>query len=431
MAVNTSKKLRNKIIYEVYVRNHGITGTFKDIIDDLPRIKDLGVDIVWFMPIHPIGKKNKKGSLGCPYAIRDYKGINFEYGTIEEFKKLIDIIHENDMMCMIDVVYNHTSPDSKLFKKHPEYFYRKSDGNVGSKIGDWSDIIDLEYKNKDLWKEQIEVLKYWISIGVDGFRCDVAPLVPMEFWVKARHEVDKVKKNVIWLAESAGADFIVELRNEGISAASDSEIFNAFDIAYDYDVDSYFKSYLNGEIELECYLEKVRQQEYIYPDNYVKLRFLENHDQPRAKYLLSDEKLLKLWIAYMYFQKGSVLLYGGQEAQDINTPSLFEIDKVNWKGMNEEFICYLKKLGQMKKRDIFAYGKYHIHKLNKKGIIYITYKYKETVLVGIFNVENKLGKLETELKNGMYKNILDDSVVEIKNGEIELKNRALIFEVPI
>lgn len=429
MAINTSKELRNKIIYEVYVRNHGTTGTFKDIIDDLGRIRDLGTDILWFMPIHSIGVKKKKGSLGCPYAIKDYRKINPEYGTLDDFKVLVKKIHEEGMLCMIDVVFNHTSPDSELFNNHPEYFYRKPDGNVGNKVGDWSDIIDLDYSNKSLWNELIDTLKYWVSIGVDGFRCDVAPLVPIEFWTEARKEVEKINKDVIWLSESVEADFITNLRDEGFIALSDSEIYRAFDIAYDYDVHNHFKGYLSGKFELDEYLEKIRQQEYIYPENYVKLRFLENHDQPRAKKLINDERLLKIWTAYMYFQKGTVLLYGGQEAKDKNTPSLFDIDKVNWHGMDEGFSEYLRNLGSMKKKQIFAYGKYNIHRIDKRGVIYITYEDESSIMAGIFNVENKIGHIETSLKDGSYENIIDDSSVEVKEGKVKLGDKAIIFEI--
>ena len=133
MAVNTDQNLQKSVIYSIYVRNHTKEGTFNAIIPDLDRIKALGTDIIWFMPIHPIGVKGKKGSLGCPYANRDYRTVNPEYGTMEDFKNLVNEIHIRGMKCMIDVVYNHTSPDSLLSKQHPEFFYKKSDGNFGNK----------------------------------------------------------------------------------------------------------------------------------------------------------------------------------------------------------------------------------------------------------------------------------------------------------
>ena len=124
MALTTNKAYRNQVIYSVFVRNHTPEGTFEALRKDLPRIKELGADIVWLLPIHPIGKAERKGCLGSPYAIQDYRGINPEYGSLDDFKRLVDDIHGLGMRCIIDVVYNHTSPDSWLAEHHPEWFYR-------------------------------------------------------------------------------------------------------------------------------------------------------------------------------------------------------------------------------------------------------------------------------------------------------------------
>lgn len=128
MARNTDVSLRKQTMYSVYVRNHSEEGTFKAVTRDLDRIKDLGTDIVWFMPIHPIGEKNRKGILGSPYAISDYRKVNPEYGTLEDFKELIGETHKKGMKLMIDVVYNHTSHESVLWQEHPEWFYKKPNG---------------------------------------------------------------------------------------------------------------------------------------------------------------------------------------------------------------------------------------------------------------------------------------------------------------
>ena len=144
MARDTDPRLQNQVIYSVYLRNHTREGTFRALIPDLDRIRALGVDILWLMPIHPIGEKCRKGRLGSPYANRDYRSVNPEYGTEEDFRALVDAIHDRGMKCMIDVVYNHTSPDSVLWREHPEFFYRRSDGTPGNHVGDWSDIIDLD-----------------------------------------------------------------------------------------------------------------------------------------------------------------------------------------------------------------------------------------------------------------------------------------------
>ena len=156
--------LRGKIIYSVYLRNHTEEGTFAALENDLDRIRALGTDVIWLLPIHPIGQLNKKGALGCPYSISDYRGINPEYGTLEDLKHLVGEIHARGMLCIIDVVYNHTSHDSVLFRKHPEYFYRKEDGGFGNRYGDWTDVLDLDYSSAELWDYQIETLKSQGSI---------------------------------------------------------------------------------------------------------------------------------------------------------------------------------------------------------------------------------------------------------------------------
>ena len=198
MSLSTEKSLRNKVMYQIFVRNFSEAGTFAEVEKKLDEIKKLGVDIIWLMPIHPIGKKKRKGTLGSPYAISDYRSINPEFGTIEDFESLVNAIHSKGMKCIIDVVYNHTSPDSVLSSEHPEWFYHREDGSFGNRVGDWSDIIDLDYNNHELWDYQIDTLKYWAGY-VDGFRCDVAPLIPIEFWKKARQEVAKVREDCLWV----------------------------------------------------------------------------------------------------------------------------------------------------------------------------------------------------------------------------------------
>jgi glycosidase len=168
------RELLNSTIYSIFVRNYSEDGTFARVQDDLGRIKSLGAEIIWLMPIHPIGTVARKGALGSPYAISDYRGINPDYGTLEDFRRLVQRAHELGLKVMIDVVYNHTSPDSLLFAQHPDWFYRNADGSPGNRIGDWSDIIDLDFSNSDLREYLIESLKYWLEQGVDGFRCDVA-----------------------------------------------------------------------------------------------------------------------------------------------------------------------------------------------------------------------------------------------------------------
>ena len=276
MASNTKAELQNQVIYSVYLRNHSREGSFRALIPDLDRIKALGTDIIWLMPIHPIGVKGKKGSLGCPYANRDYRSVNPEYGSMEDFKSLVEEIHRRDMKCIIDVVYNHTSPDSLLYEQHPDWFYRRSDGSPGNRVGDWTDVIDLDYGNRELWDYQIESLCFWAGI-VDGFRCDVASFVPLDFWIEAREAVEKVRPGCIWLAESVHLSFGSWARRSGLCCTRDSELFAAFDMEYEYDIRESFDRYLQGKLPLSAYTDMLNFQEAMYPANYNKLRFLENN----------------------------------------------------------------------------------------------------------------------------------------------------------
>ncbi len=237
MATDTPSWFRNLVIYEVYVRNHGPHASFADVIADLPRLREMGVDVVWFMPIHPIGKIQKKGGLGCPYSIQDYREVNPEYGDSQIFAELCQAAHALGLKVMIDVVYNHTSHDALLLEQHPEWYHTDAGGHPVTTVPDWSDVIDLNYAdNPGLWDYQIETLKMWIQAGVDGFRCDVAPLLPLEFWLQARRAVAQFKPGVIWLAETVHTSFVIYRRENGLPTCSDGEMLQAFDLVYDYDI---------------------------------------------------------------------------------------------------------------------------------------------------------------------------------------------------
>ena len=422
MAKDTRITLRNKVIYSLYVRNHTAEGTFKSIIPDLDRIKSLGADIIWFMPIHPIGVKDKKGSLGCPYSIYDYRAVNPNYGTMDDFKLLVNEIHARGMQCMIDVVYNHTSPDSVLTQTHPEWFYHNESGDITARIADWSDVRDLDYRNAELWEYQIETLKMWAEI-VDGFRCDVASIVPVDFWIKAREEIAKVKSDFIWLAESVDPGFIVYLRSCGYCGHSDSEVYSAFDITYDYDIRDFFFGYAEGKIPLSRYVYELNRQESTYPNNYIKLRYLENHDIPRAAKTIANEKQLKCWTAFMYFQKGTTMLYGGQERCDSNQPSLFEKDLVNWNGTDLSEL--IKTLTKIKKLDIVANGSYRLFDRGN-DMLYGEYKNKENTLIGVFNLKLSEGSVKVNLPDGKYINMADGTSVTISDGYLWC-DRAIII----
>ena len=426
MAVNTSESYRELVMYSVFVRNYSEEGTFEGVRKDLDRIKALGVDIIWLLPIHPVGKKARKGTLGSPYAISDYRGINPEFGTLDDFRRLVAAIHERGMKCVIDVVYNHTSPDSWLAVNHPEWFYHKPDGSFGNRIGDWSDVIDLDYGNKELWDYQIETLKMWAEI-VDGFRCDVAPLVPLEFWLRARREVEEVRPGCFWLCESVEPEFITATRAQGMASLSDAELYQAFDAAYEYDIYDSFRGCLTGKNTLERYAGDICRQEYIYPENYVKLRFLENHDRPRAAFLLPDEGRLLAWTAFAYFQKGMTLIYAGQEKAVKHLPSLFDADRVQW-DTGRDFSALMSRLHEIKKDPLFARSSYEVRAL-PGGVLMASHSSGGRRCVGIFPVSGGSALVDAALPDGLYTDLISGDTVEVHAGMVAVDGRAVIINI--
>ena len=387
MAYCTKTDLRNQVIYSIYVRNYSEEGTFLEVEKDLDRIKGLGVDIIWFLPIYPIGQEKRKGILGSPYAIADYRKVNPELGTMDDFKHLVEGIRTRGMRVMLDIVYNHTSPDSWLAKNHPEYFYKTPEGEMGNRVGDWGDIVDLDYGNKELWDYQIDTLKMWAGI-VDGFRCDVAPLVSLAFWLKAREEVARVNPECIWLSESVEPEFIVDMRAKAVN-----------------------------------------MQEYIYPANYVKMRYLENHDQDRAKEIIPKESALRNWTAFLYFQKGATLLYAGQENQNETRPDLFNKDVINLDG-SRDISDMLRQLYQIKKLPVVAKSSYRLSA--DEGLGAAIGEHKEIQgkgrLLGIFSFEGKCGQVEAGIQDGTYTNMVNGKEIRIEDGKIDLKMCPVIIK---
>lgn len=424
MARNTDGALRQSVVYEIYVRSHTPEGTFRAIEPDLDRIRSLGVDIIWFMPIHPIGEKNKKGSLGCPYANRDYRSVNPEYGTMEDFVHLVEEIHRRGMKCMIDVVYNHTSPDATLVKEHPEFFYRKPTGERGNKVGDWTDVVDLDYSDKALWDYQIGSLCFWAKY-VDGFRCDVASTVPVEFWLAAREAVSRVRPDAIWLGESVHLQHIRAFREQGFYAATDTELFDAFDILYPYDLWPIFEGSTEGRLPLSRYFDEVNLQELSFRTEYNKLRCLENHDQKRAAARFPDKKSLLAWTALCYFMKGTTLLYAGQELCAAQTPSLFEREPIDWH-CGCDISPLLGKLAAIKKR-LPTDAVFQIDTDDARGIACAVYRAPDVCAVGAFPLRGEGGQIAVPLADGEYSDAISGKPVRVDGGKLLLGDEAVIL----
>ena len=424
MARNTDINLQKQVIYSVYVRAHTEEGTFLSIIPDLDRIKALGTDIIWFMPIHPIGVVGKKGSLGCPYANRDYRSVNPAYGTMEDFKTLAEEIHRRGMKCMIDVVYNHTSPDAVLLQEHPEFYYRDENGNTGNKVGDWADVIDLDYSVPGLWDYQIESLCQWAQI-VDGFRCDVASFVPVSFWNMARSFVEKVRPGCIWLGETVHQSFGNLVRREGFGCSRDTEAYEAFDMEYEYDIRESFDRYLRGEVVLSHWLDNMNFQEAVYPANYNKLRFLENHDQPRICASVQSESDRDNYTAMLFFLKGTTLLYAGQEFSCEHTPSLFEREVFPRNG--RDISEYLRHLSDLKHTVLDADDAFEARADDEHDIAVLLRQNERKKKIGIFSLKSACAGVKVDAPDGRYENLIDGTTVMVEDGQLYCEGRPILF----
>ncbi len=327
-------------MYEVNVRQFTPEGTFKAFEAHLPRLKELGVDIVWFMPIHPIGIENRKGPLGSYYSVMDYYGINPEFGTLDDFKSVVAKAHELGMKVIIDVVANHTSHDAVLIKEHPEWYVRDSSGKVVSPF-DWTDVAKLDYSKPELRKYMIDMLKYWVKdINLDGFRCDVAAEVPTDFWNEARKQLDEVKP-VFMLAESDKPEL---------------QQF-AFDVDYGWEFHHVMNKIAKGNMnvyDIEKYLLKNTLE---YPKNTIKLNFITNHDENSWNGTEFERmgNSVKTMAALSFVMPGMPLIYSGQEVGFNKRLKFFEKDQINWND-SLSLTPFYKKLVELRRSKSVLYA---------------------------------------------------------------------------
>lgn len=327
---------QNEIIYQIFPRNHSQNEPFKSIIKDLPRIKKLGVDIIYLMPIHIIGEKARKGTFGSPYAIKDYFSISPDLGNKDDFSDLVNKTHELGMKIILDMVFNHTSPDNVLLKDHEDYYFHKN-GKLGNRVGDWSDIVDLDNNKEETQNYLLSVLKYWVSLGVNGFRFDVASMIPLSFFKKARKELGK---EIIFIGESIDKDFSKHLKDIGDYVTDDKDMYPTFDSLYNYNYYHYLKRYFNGEDLLGKIVDELNEDK-----NNLRMLCLENHDVDRIASILDKGRLSRV-LDFFSFIKGQAFIYEGQEFGNKHLPMLFEKDVIDFSYKDKEienmYIAYIK-----------------------------------------------------------------------------------------
>ena len=307
--------VRDGVIYEIFTRNFSPQGNFNGVTAQLDRLKGLGVTILWLMPIHITGEAKKKGTIGSPYAVRDYYSINPDYGTKDDLKRLITETHRRSMKIIIDIVANHTSWDSVLMKS-PEFYRRDAAGKILSPY-DWTDVAALNYENAKLRQYMTEMLKYWVrEFDLDGFRCDVAAEVPTDFWEQARVELDKVKPDIVMLAESDKPELLVR----------------AFDLDYSWPLHGTLNDVLTGRKPASAFRQTWEADAGRYPRGALRMRFSDNHDERRALARFGEGGALAA-SALMLTLDGVPMLYNGMEVGDTTEsgdPALFYKLPVFW-----------------------------------------------------------------------------------------------------
>ncbi|MDR2650164.1 MAG: alpha-amylase [Clostridiales bacterium] len=417
MAKSTSKELRGKVIYSSFVRNHTAEGTFAAIEPDLERIRALGADIILLMPFYPTD--------GGHFAVKDSRAVSPEYGDLESFRHLADQIHSHGMQLIIEIICNHASRNSLLLIEHPEWFYKDSEGRMANRTLHKPDVFDLDYSNQALWDYQIETFQQWAKYA-DGFSCNLAPLIPMDFWFKARNALEKVKPGFIWLADTLETWLIIEHRAKGFSAYSDGETFQAFDICFDSQFHQVFRSYQKGEIHLSSLVKVIESQDAMFPDNYCKLRFLENYMTQRIKSVISNNSILRTWTAFLYILKGAVLICAGQEYSCVHTPNLTSKDPVDWES-GPDLSGLMRNLYKIKKNPIISYGAFYITANNRTDTATIRYIAGDKWLEGSFSLKGQPGLADTFVPDGHYLNLLDYSPVNVKNGKYGMDANPVVF----
>jgi glycosidase len=363
----------NAAIYEANIRQYSPEGSFKEFEKRLPELKAMGVGVIWIMPINPIGQKNRKGTLGSYYAVRDYTAVNPEMGTPEDFRHLVNAIHAQGMKVIIDWVANHTAWDNDWAKDHPDYYAHDDKGNFVPPVPDWHDVIRLDYRNPQLR------VKYWVTdYDVDGFRCDVADMVPTDFWNEARAALDKVKP-VFMLAEATKP----ELQE------------HAFDMTYGWQFKDLFNEIAQGKkaaADLDAYLNGEEKQ---YNPNSYRMLHITNHDlnswEGTEFQRLGDATETFLVLSNVI--EGMPLIYSGQEAGNTKALAFFEHDPIEWK--DHKFRGLYTKLFQLKKTNKALWNGLsggqlvRVHTSNDKAVFAFTRSKDGNEIVGIFNLSKQ------------------------------------------
>ncbi|PVX51774.1 glycosidase [Balneicella halophila] len=404
---------KDAVIYEVNVRQYTKEGTFKAFEEHLPRLKELGVDILWLMPISPISEKNRKGEMGSYYSVQDYKKVNPEFGTEEDFKAIIEKAHELGMHVILDWVANHTGWDNPWITENPEWYTKDENGKIIPPNPDWTDVADLNYYNVEMRAAMIDALEYWVKeFNVDGYRCDVAGEVPVDFWNDARKALDEIKP-VFMLAEAWEPQL--------------SE--DAFDMVYGWESHHIMNEVAKGnKTAVALHDIIVKDANRYHEDTYI-MQFITNHDENSWNGTEFERMgdAVKTFATLTFTMPGMPLIYSGQEAGLDKRLAFFKKDEISWEDM--KLTDFYKKLTALKHDNEALWngnsgGKYMAISDSPKDVLAFSREKNNNKVVCLFNFSDEEQTYNgNDFKlNGIYTEYFSDEKLNFKeNSSILLK----------
>lgn len=402
---------KDAIIYELNVRQYSEEGTFAAVTEDIQRLSDLGIDIIWLMPVHPIGEKNKKGELGSYYSVRDYRDVNPEFGSMEDFKELVRKSHEYNIRLILDWVPNHSAWDNPLAEAHPEWYVRDEKGEFLSPF-DWTDVIQFDYENAELREYMTESLKFWIQeTGVDGYRFDVAHMVPVDFWDDVRIALQEVKEDVFMLAE-ADQPFLHK---------------NAMNMSYDWRFHHIMNEVASGNKTAVDIQKHFAYVDTAYPEHSILMQFTSNHDENSWNGTVYERygESLKTFAVLSFAVPGMPLIYNGQEACMDKRLLFFERDPIEWKDC--ELFGFYQQLIRLRKDNPALWSANwgaaieFIEVSDSNNILAFKREKGSNSIVALFNFsDHKAGAQLNGVDKGLYTNYFSRDQYEISGEVFEL-----------
>ena len=409
--------LKDGVIYEANIRQYSESGKFQDFTKDIYKLKNLGVKIIWLMPIHPISKTNRKGTLGSYYSISDYKAVNPEFGNKDDLDKLIKEAHKHDMLVILDWVANHTGWDHKWIKNKPDYYTKNENGEITDPINPstgeswgWTDVADLNFDNMEMQNEMIEAMEYWVKEHeIDGYRLDAAHSCPVSFWKKSIERLKKIK-NVLMLAESDGYH------------TGGFELIELFDMSYNWSGHHVLNRIYKKENNSEDLKLNINRNLNDYSSKHVLMNFTSNHDENTWAGTVFDRygDGAKTFAALTYFLPGIPLIYNGQEYGLNKRLEFFEKDFIAKK--QSDFYEFYSNLNSLKKEnnilDIDSEIKFEIIETNNKNLICYKRTKNNDSMYFVANLSEESQEINTEFSETL-KSLNSDKMISLKKNSLD------------